>query len=57
MKLTPALQEITAKCALKSMKICDNEKYENEVFDVILNLNLLKVHSEEITISLLESFK
>lgn len=39
------------------MKICDNEKYENEVFDVILNLNLLKVHSEEITISLLESFK
>lgn len=57
MKLTPALQEITAKCALKSMKICDNEKYENEVFDVILNLNLLNVHSEEITISLLESFK
>jgi hypothetical protein len=45
------------KCVVKTMKVCNADKFECELFDIVLNLNLLKLFQEEICVSLLEVFE
>jgi polyferredoxin len=42
---------------IKTMKVCNADKFECELFDILLNINLLKLFQEEVCINLLEVFQ
>jgi hypothetical protein len=39
------------------MKVCNSDTFEREVFDIILNLNILKLFQEQLVQNLLEVFE
>ena len=39
------------------MKICDNETFETEIFDIVVHINMMKIKQDEFVNCLLEVFE